>query len=39
MNLLGWDVGGARLPLTPISDKGRQVLVQAMKNFGLKVKG
>jgi 4-hydroxy-tetrahydrodipicolinate synthase len=39
MNLLGWDVGEARLPLTPIGDKARQTLVQAMKNFGLKVKG
>jgi 4-hydroxy-tetrahydrodipicolinate synthase len=39
MNRLGWEVGESRLPLTPIGDKSRQVLMQAMKNFGLKLKG
>ncbi|MBL8027135.1 MAG: 4-hydroxy-tetrahydrodipicolinate synthase [Fibrobacteres bacterium] len=37
MNLLGWDVGAARMPLTPMSDAPKQKLIQEMKAFGLKV--
>jgi 4-hydroxy-tetrahydrodipicolinate synthase len=37
MNLMGWDVGAARMPLTPIAEASRGKLIEAMKAFGLKV--
>lgn len=37
MNLLGWDVGAPRLPLTPMADANREKLVAELKRFGLKV--
>jgi 4-hydroxy-tetrahydrodipicolinate synthase len=39
MNLLGWNIGLPRPPLTPLSPKFREKLVEEMKAFGLKVKG
>jgi len=39
MNLLGWDVGRSRLPLTPIGEKAKEKLKEEMINFGLKLKG
>ncbi len=39
MNMLGWKVGAARLPLTPIGREARTKLVAALKGFGLKMKG
>ena len=38
MNLLGFDAGIPRAPLTKIEDANREKLVCAMKNFGLEVK-
>ena len=38
MNLLGFDAGTPRAPLTKIEDANREKLVCAMKNFGLEVK-
>ena len=35
MNLLGWNAGGLRLPLTEISEKGMAQLKEAMTNYGL----
>jgi 4-hydroxy-tetrahydrodipicolinate synthase len=37
MNLMGMKVGELRLPLTPLSEKGKEKLVAEMKKFGLKV--
>ena len=37
LNLIGYNFGIPRLPLTKISDKNKQVLIQEMKNFGLKI--
>lgn len=39
MNLLGWNVGEARLPLTPMESGAKAKLVQAIKDFGLEIKG
>lgn len=38
MNLLGFNAGTPRAPLTKIEDQNRDKLVSAMKNFGLEVK-
>lgn len=38
MNLLGFNAGTPRAPLTKIEDQNRDKLVAAMKNFGLEVK-
>ncbi|MCX7842648.1 MAG: 4-hydroxy-tetrahydrodipicolinate synthase [Clostridia bacterium] len=35
MNLMGMNVGKCRMPLVDISDKGLEVLRNAMKNYGL----
>ncbi|MDR3133490.1 MAG: 4-hydroxy-tetrahydrodipicolinate synthase [Prevotellaceae bacterium] len=35
MNLLGWNVGGYRLPLYPMSEKNREVLMEELKGVGL----
>ena len=37
MNLLGWDVGPLRLPLTEMEETNAAKLAQAMKDFGLKL--
>ena len=37
MNLLGWDVGPLRLPLTEMEEANAAKLAQAMKDFGLKL--
>ena len=37
MNLLGWDVGPLRLPLTEMEEVNAAKLAQAMKDFGLKL--
>lgn len=38
MNLLGFDAGTPRAPLTKIEDAGREKLISAMKTYGLEVK-
>ena len=38
MNLLGFDAGTPRAPLTKIEDANREKLIKAMKEFGLEVK-
>ncbi|MDE6058511.1 MAG: 4-hydroxy-tetrahydrodipicolinate synthase [Clostridia bacterium] len=38
MNLLGFKAGAPRAPLTQLEDANREVLIKAMKDFGLKVK-
>ena len=38
MNLLGFDAGIPRSPLTKIEDANREKLIKAMKEFGLEVK-
>ena len=38
MNLLGYNAGTPRAPLTKIEDQNREKLIAAMKNFGLEVK-
>lgn len=35
MNYLGMNVGGYRLPLYPMSDKNREILIKSMKEAGL----
>ena len=35
MNLLGWEVGPFRKPLTPMEDGHREQLIQEMKRVGL----
>ena len=37
MNLLGYNAGTPRAPLTKIEDQNREKLIAAMKNFGLEV--
>lgn len=37
MNLMGMDVGQTRMPLTPLSGKGRERVVSAMRDYGIKV--
>ena len=37
MNLLGWDVGGLRMPMTPMEPQNVERLAQAMKDYGLKL--
>ena len=37
MNLLGWDVGGLRMPMTPMEPQNVERLTQAMKDYGLKL--
>lgn len=36
LNMLGWNMGNPRLPLTKLSDKGIEQMRVALKNFGLK---
>ena len=36
LNMLGWDMGNPRLPLTVLSEKGKVQMENALKNFGLK---
>ncbi|MBQ9728789.1 MAG: 4-hydroxy-tetrahydrodipicolinate synthase [Clostridia bacterium] len=38
MNLLGFDAGVPRAPLTKIEDANREKLIAAMQNFGLEIK-
>ena len=38
MNLLGFNAGTPRAPLTKIEDQNREKLIAAMQNFGLEVK-
>ncbi len=38
MNVLGFNAGTPRAPLTKIEDANREKLVAAMKNFGLECK-
>ena len=37
MNLMGLDVGPLRAPLCEMSDAGKAKLIEAMKNYGLKI--
>ncbi len=37
MNLMGMDVGPLRMPLTEMEDANKEVLIKAMKDFGLKL--
>lgn len=39
MNLLGWNIGQARLPLTPLSASNREKLKNDLRLAGLKIKG
>lgn len=39
MNLLGWEVGPLRMPLTPMEEEHKAQLKAAMDAFGLKAKG
>jgi 4-hydroxy-tetrahydrodipicolinate synthase len=39
MNLLGWDIGRARLPLTPLPPGLRGKLAAHLKRIGLKARG
>ena len=36
LNMLGWNMGNPRLPLTVLSEKGKEQMETALKNFGLK---
>ena len=36
LNILGWNMGNPRLPLTKLSDNGIKQMENALKNFGLK---
>ena len=36
LNMLGWNMGNPRLPLTKLSDNGIKQMENALKNFGLK---
>ena len=36
LNMLGWNMGNPRLPLTKLSDKGCMQMENALKNMGLK---
>ena len=38
MNLLGFDAGAPRAPLTRIEDGNREKLASAMKTYGLEIK-
>ena len=38
MNLLGFEAGTPRAPLTVIEDANREKLAKAMKDYGLEVK-
>jgi len=35
LNIMGWDVGGPRLPLVPMTDEGREKLAAVLKRYGL----
>lgn len=35
LNLMGYDFGIPRLPLTPLTEKNKNVLIKEMENFGL----
>jgi 4-hydroxy-tetrahydrodipicolinate synthase len=35
MNMLGYDAGIVRAPLTEMTDKNKEVLRKAMENYGL----
>nr|WP_294469283.1 4-hydroxy-tetrahydrodipicolinate synthase [uncultured Sellimonas sp.] len=37
MNLLGWEVGGLKMPLSPMEEDHKQALAEEMKKFGLKL--
>ena len=36
LNMLGWNMGNPRLPLTKLSDNGIKQMENALKNFGIK---
>ena len=36
LNMLGWNMGNPRLPLTVLSEKGKEQMETALKSFGLK---
>lgn len=38
MNLMGFDLGGLRRPLSPMEAEHKEKLIQAMKEYGLQVK-
>ncbi len=38
LNILGWDVGPLRMPLTEMEEEHQAVLAQEMKNFGIPMK-
>jgi 4-hydroxy-tetrahydrodipicolinate synthase len=35
MSMMGWDVGRCRMPLSPINEKNKAILVKALKNHNL----
>ena len=35
LNIMGFDFGSPRLPLTKLTTKNREILINAMKNFNL----
>lgn len=37
MNLLGWEVGGLKMPLSPMEEDHKQALAEEMKKFGMKL--
>ena len=37
MNLMGWNVGGLRAPLTVMEEANQQKLAKAMEEFGIKL--
>ena len=39
LNMLGWEAGPLRMPLTPMEEEHKEKLRQAMKDFGIKAKG
>ncbi len=39
MNMLGWEVGPTRMPLSPMEDAHKTVLKQEIEAFGLQAKG
>lgn len=39
LNMLGWEAGPLRMPLSPMEEENKEKLRQAMKEFGLKAKG
>ena len=38
MNRLGWDVGAPRLPMTPLGEGSKKILIDELRAFGLELK-